>query len=826
MESSLPLSSLRLLVPPLRLMSAVMWQVVERRCVEHYGMLEDFVCAVTEEVPELLTDRQRALLLLGLRAKISQKRIGEHVAPELIQTHLDRIQSIRLTQSNDKDFEDAKARLLAYTTRRPGDRWAFGQFFNSELESLVCVFLSRLERMLPLPDFKQAASWLDTVPGGVDECLQSTPCSDVLRSVLQSQMCCREHLENSDTSPAQTNLLSFFPDCFPNIMVYPPTANSDSESNLLPGYGTDDERGEEPEVFCVKREDDQRFRATKLIGRDQGLASQTAGEAVSSNQSILGFIVQSQSVMIIPQASQPSFAVVSQSMPSLALPVACRGQTGVDSPSVQDRSSVEINSAPLSTHKPHAFPLNVIPESSDTPGDCVMVESDTDNPANERSFSETQTANVSHGSRRVAHKCPVCGKCFVYRCQVLRHLVTHTRGRRRCSRCGDSFPAPGDLSDHKRSVCTDATFDCPQCGKGFASLREQYRHRLTHRTNACFQCGLSFRTQVELSRHHKTHWAQTLHQCCLCGKRFRLRSSLTNHKQTHSPGGGFACTQCKRVFASAKERAAHRQMHRIPTLSCPECGETFTSQAKLIKHQQSHPASQGGEGPRYKCRYCEETFTGLTLMRIHQRSHIVDRPHKCGQCEKSFTTLGSLQSHLRTHSEEKPYLCPQCGKRFRTKDGMEGHLRIHKGEKPFRCSYCEKRFTALAGLNVHVRQHTGERPYVCEVCGKAWPSGGDLQKHMRCHTGERPYSCANCGKAFAISCHLTEHMKTHSGEKPFPCPECGKSLKRKFDLKKHLLTHSEVRPYPCPQCDKSYTRRTHLNRHLQTHAAELLTAPS
>ncbi|XP_019898107.2 zinc finger protein 135-like isoform X2 [Esox lucius] len=803
-QSPLPLSSLRLLVPPLRLMSAVMWQVVERRCVEHYGKLEDFVCAVTELVPELLTDRQRASLLLGLRAKISQERIGEHDTPEL-QTHLDRIQSICLTQSNDEAFEDAKARLLAYTQRLPGDRWAFGQCFNSELESLVCVFLSRLEEMLPVPDFKQAASWLDTVPGGMDECLQSAPNSDGLRSVLRSQMCGRERLGNGDASPAQTNLLSFFPVRLQDMTAYPPTADSDSESDLLPGDAADRERGEEPEAVGVEQADGRRPRATELIGRDRGSGNRFAA---LSDWGTLGFVVQSQSVMIIPQAGRPSLTGVSQSMPTLALPVACRGQSGVDSLSVQGRPSPEMNTAPVSKLKPHASPENIISESSDRLVECIVVESDTDNPAGESSSSETQPANASHSSRRVAHKCPTCGKCFVYRCQVLRHLATHSRG------------------DHKRSVCADATFDCPQCGKGFASLREQYRHRLTHKTNTCFQCGSSFRTQLELSRHHKTHWAQPLHQCCLCGKRFRLRSSLTNHKQTHSPGGGFACTQCQRVFASAKERAAHRQMHRVPKLTCPVCGETFTSQAKLIKHQQGHAASQGSEGPRYKCRYCEETFTGLTLMRIHQRSHIVDRPHKCGQCEKSFTTLGSLQSHLRTHSEEKPYLCSQCGKRFRTKDGMEGHLRIHKGEKPFRCSYCEKRFTALAGLNVHVRQHTGERPYVCEVCGKAWPSGGDLQKHMRCHTGERPYSCGDCGKAFSISCHLTEHMKTHSGEKPFSCPECGKSLKRKFDLKKHLLTHSEVRPYPCPQCDKSYTRRTHLNRHLQTHSAELLTAPS
>lgn len=69
--SAPPLSSLRLLIPPLRLLTAAMWQVARQQSVKHYGMLEDFVSLVTEAVPQLLTDRQRSLLLLALRAKVS-----------------------------------------------------------------------------------------------------------------------------------------------------------------------------------------------------------------------------------------------------------------------------------------------------------------------------------------------------------------------------------------------------------------------------------------------------------------------------------------------------------------------------------------------------------------------------------------------------------------------------------------------------------------------------------------------------------------------------------------------------------------------------------
>uniref|UniRef100_A0A3Q3X5X7 C2H2-type domain-containing protein n=1 Tax=Mola mola TaxID=94237 RepID=A0A3Q3X5X7_MOLML len=369
--------------------------------------------------------------------------------------------------------------------------------------------------------------------------------------------------------------------------------------------------------------------------------------------------------------------------------------------------------------------------------------------------------SISHNSQRVAHKCPQCGKCFIYRSQVIPLTTTGT----------------------------------------------------VNLTHTCFQCNAVFKNKTELLSHQRIHRARTIYQCDLCDKEFHHLSSLSNHKQTHLDRGGFSCSRCEKVFESAKERDAHRLQHRLPDLTCTVCNQTFSSQTPLLRHLQTH--SVEGAEPCYNCRFCDQTFS-VTQLRIHQRTHTF-RSYQCDQCSKTYSSLTGLHSHQASHTNESRFLCPQCGKRFKTRDGLEGHLRTHTGERPYRCPYCPKDFTALAGLNVHVRRHTGERPYVCTVCGKGWPSGGDLQKHMRTHTGERPYVCQDCGKAFSISCHLTEHRRIHTGEKPFSCPECGKCLRRKFDLKKHMLSHSSIRPYACVYCPKSYTRKTHLNRHLLTH---------
>ncbi|XP_038592450.1 oocyte zinc finger protein XlCOF6-like [Micropterus salmoides] len=101
--SPLPLSCLRLLVPPLRLVSAAIWETVQQKVVANYGLLDDFVTAVTEIVPELLNRRQRCLLSLGLRAQLSLEMCRPEQIIDLatIQPHLDIITSLWNTECSD-----------------------------------------------------------------------------------------------------------------------------------------------------------------------------------------------------------------------------------------------------------------------------------------------------------------------------------------------------------------------------------------------------------------------------------------------------------------------------------------------------------------------------------------------------------------------------------------------------------------------------------------------------------------------------------------------------------------------------------------------------
>ncbi|CAL8262057.1 unnamed protein product [Lota lota] len=686
----LSLSSLRMLIPPLRLFSAVMWEVARQQRTSHFGMLEDFVSLVTDAIPELLTGQQKSLLLLGLRAK--EVLNGEvAVDPEAVRHHMERIHTVSMETDSSvlKQWASSLQAFCHTAQERPEEaqqhllQTLLDHDFTLALESLLCHFLSRLDQSFPIPDFKQAAVWLSAPSAGLEECLQEIDSNrDELKNLLSNQTYRLGHTSTPACSGAEDHLLSAL-----SRLKLPPASP-----------------------------------ASKLLVQSEPAAQQRSRQEEEEDN--------------------------------------CHATgSGKERDTVIGQSQASTKQLTVALNRSHNTPVIHVFSRARPTGKAIS-------PSDTLSTSAS-SAQTDHNTQRLAHKCPQCGQCFIYRSEVLRHLRTLQ---------GCSGPPP---------------------------LAQVYR--------SCFQCASGFQTDSELKAHIQTH--QVPYQCSHCHKRFRLSSTLTTHQQTHATAGGFTCGRCVRVFHSAGELRAHRQTHRhaqpaSPRLGCPACSQTFATQTALFRHQQTHPAT---DRP-FKCSVCDQVFTDLTQLRIHLREH-KKRSFQCDQCPKSFITLSNLQVHARRHSTPQAHLCSQCGKRFWTRGGLENHLRLHNGEKPFCCQYCGKSFTALAGLVVHIRLHTGERPYVCRECGKGWPSKGDLQKHTRTHTGERPYVCQDCGKAFTISCHLSEHRRSHTGEKPFSCPKCGKCFIRKSTLKIHIHTHSDKRPHACSYCQKSYASRNHLNRH-------------
>ncbi|XP_061663913.1 uncharacterized protein zgc:113263 [Syngnathoides biaculeatus] len=246
--NDLPVHYLRLLAPPLQLLSAAMWRVVQQGLVDHYGMLEEFVTMVTELVPELMSYSQRAQLTLGLRARLVLELCrGEQPADmRTMQPHLDRIKApvstakdhhstIDLVEESEVNFvelvhsllEDPMERKYFFEEIFPV---YFGPKYDAALEMLVWEFISRLEELLPVPDFTQLAALLGDAPSFLSDCLQSFfPPAD-MKALL-------EHHRNLGHFEEKDPRLLPMDDCILTSMSLPPgTKAATDATSYLPAH--------------------------------------------------------------------------------------------------------------------------------------------------------------------------------------------------------------------------------------------------------------------------------------------------------------------------------------------------------------------------------------------------------------------------------------------------------------------------------------------------------------------------------------------------------------------------------------------------------------
>ncbi|XP_077777998.1 uncharacterized protein LOC114592009 isoform X4 [Podarcis muralis] len=226
-------------------------------------------------------------------------------------------------------------------------------------------------------------------------------------------------------------------------------------------------------------------------------------------------------------------------------------------------------------------------------------------------------------------------------------------------------------------------------------------------------------------------------------------------------------------------------------------------------------SSAGDKKKRHFCPDCGNSFTVLASLVRHQRSHTGERPYKCLECGKGFRDKGGLVKHRRIHTGKKPHECHECRKRFTERDALIQHQKTHLGDlrKRYLCLECEMSFLSKGGLERHQRVHAGERPFQCPECEKSFYDNGSLVRHQRTHRQDRPFSCLECGKRFNIRSNLTRHEILHKEAKPFQCADCGKQFSRKG----RYLKHAREKPYDCPVCGKAFCERGDMVRHQNQH---------
>ncbi|XP_056133206.1 zinc finger protein 99-like [Lampris incognitus] len=857
----LPLSSLRLFIPPLRLVSAAMWQVVQRGDVQDYGLLEEFISTVTDIVPELLNPDQKAQLLLGLRAKVILDicRAERMTDLETIEMHLERIKTLISTwaaqpcfaevEFPESNFVDQIESLLKDPAEKeklfqdvfPID---FGPDYDNALQMLMLDFLSRLERLLPIPDLQQTASMLSAVPSALEECVQSVPDPQQLKTVLQYHTTLG-HLDLIDET--QT-----IPSSFGNCIL--------SSLSL-------------PQLEKVVIDADQIQLQTPSEQMHGCMTVQVEGETVT----LLDYI----------QIEQPSGLAEEQDS------VKFEAEEDPDGAIIDEENAVAIGSTEeginhqnlADTLKPASFqPLKqskrlqlkrkAAKEKKDSSGLTTKRP--------RRKFSNNKT-------------CPVCGKNFLRATAMRRHQEIHSENRQlryKCPNCDKRFRDQYDMTRHNMRVHEKEELlkdEVENEGSGDPGTSESQEAKY------CFLCGKYFARRVDMERHMKSHSEDRPYKCAYCEKKFKNPYVLKRHQKEickskdlekpnfgHSnaatkssdsklclegPTDGKICPICSRILPCTADMSKHLRSHTEERpFICVTCEKGFKYKDTLKKHQIIH----SHEGIRE-----EQTKTvEQILAEADQQSFIIsldrennpdppaatsgeilsaapEQPTKkavkvCPVCARAFDSVKILNKHMQCHTEDRPYHCVHCKRRFKHMHGLKRHQiyaichkkmvrfttlkKDHKGgaghdtqqgtplKIPVWCSNCGKHFEYLSALKEHqenICKVEMKEIMKCDDCGKEFKSMTMLKVHQRIHD---PLYCKECGKILANKPAFERHKLMH---KPIQCTMCEKTFTLLRRLREHYeKQHNFTGPYPCTQCEKTFTQLSYLAIHERVHNGE------
>ncbi|XP_029969834.1 zinc finger and SCAN domain-containing protein 2 [Salarias fasciatus] len=883
-DPGLPLSCLRLLVPPLQLLSAAMWQLAKQKDVMNYETLQEFVFVVTEAVPGLINHRQRAQLILGLRARLilelCKGSARGSVDCQLIQSYLARLP---ITSSNtdyrDSDVKTTESTFIALVQsllKDPIERAYFftevfpveyGPQYDAALHVLLWELLSKLEKLLPVPNLKQTAAWLGSTPRAWEECVKSSAgdLSSVLEHYRSSGLLKMTYGPSSTIGSCIMSALSIPPSQKTNVSVTPESIHN--YANIL---------------NPVSLPGADQYSVVAIYTEVEVRASQEEEEEVieSAEVQVQTDFYEEEIEAVMEAADARSeesgeAAGVAKALETLTKTFALRKESlGPETASRRSNDSylhheLESGDGPheINTHKEHESSHQreangenddgKQPEGSESNSSSFALLKDSRQSPPQHFSSEppeTQESDSSAAARRSTRLQTKPPLSWQETCK-LKKMTREISGEPKMS-SADLSAAPsviaikgidkGDSED-----MTSIIFSCSQCPFHVSDpTSPAHFHMQSIRTEVyktfsgasftpspsstdeiftsikLFPKGATEQSEADPAHHQSkappppSGGRQKALTCETCGKTFTRTSDVRRHQLIHTGERPFHCSRCERTFQHSWDLAKHESKHHgvAISFSCQLCRSSFANlRALTVHHRKCH--SQESQLPQI-CSICSQSFASAAELLEHRKSHASARRYVCQQCGEDFDSLLARSQHRQTHQVKRQFKCPHCEKTYTRRSDVKRHLSTHTGERPHQCPQCGRRFSLRFMLMKHLRVHTGERPFQCSHCPKSFTLVSVLARHERMHTGEKPFLCSQCGKGFLSQGELQKHHRSHVDDKPFSCPQCDKRFKSKKSQREHIASHSGARPYPCNYCGKCFTKPYALTRHNLIHTGE------
>lgn len=253
------------------------------------------------------------------------------------------------------------------------------------------------------------------------------------------------------------------------------------------------------------------------------------------------------------------------------------------------------------------------------------------------------------------------------------------------------------------------------------------------------------------------------------------------------------------------------------------------------------------------CPLCGETFS-TDLLTYH---HVLSTHHLllCVLCALAFDNEQSLYSHFdcHNHSSESAtaqHACGLCGMSFVSEDGLTLHHTVHTIDRKARQHVNKKKKRKVIdgdspskkrvkeddeeGGSADEGEGGNERanrfpPAICSHPSHTTPlcftSDEDLQSHQS--TGHSLFQCfaVDCDTFFPSASALSDHLirahvskseeakEAKGGIVPSHCPYCGLVWSKKTPKTEHL--HRHVKPFHCVVCTMRFARKTRWRNHVK-----------
>ncbi|XP_073347084.1 uncharacterized protein [Pagrus major] len=814
----LPLSSLRLIVPPLQLVSAALWEIVKQGAVVYYGLLEEFITTVLETVPELLTDTERVQLVMGLRAKVVLELCcnDDFASQQTLKPHLSRIN----TYIENHDKETSSSEVTASVTN-------FLKLVNTLVDD-------QYQRDI----FYQTSLWLSQSPSILKECADFMNQPEPLKTLIQHHKHHGHKVLQVPSSSADDCILS-------SLSYHLPNVEDDKGDTLVKSGSTCvsqdwqrdnslDSESKEVKVDHFKEMKTELMWNVEINGQqhaddlteDQGASIEVILQPFDESESNDEDNMDKKWLRHLKTGSRTS----SKSFKCLVCGKEFGSINKLKKHKNTHRGSFKnkmIQSKPIPADKIKKS----LPSETDT-GPSSVVPQESSDPAQEQ---------MCKRSSRVK-QCSVCREVFTCSTDLMSHMRCHIeQSPYLCSYCGKDFDNYKDYETHQEDQCRVSKQHSQDNPPSNAKKSKRENPVVSSGTSAvqpckspltCQKCEQVFTYYKNFEKHQskcserapKRKKQKYPKYLIIKGCNFQSADNTnvscdeTSSETAKTPVSAddadasqvisrtFKCTMCEKNFSKIPLMSKHYSMsHKVTdSYPCSLCKTTFVRLYELVRHQQNKKL--------YQCAVCKKCFS-KSGRKDHDKIHTASvTPRVCETCGQSFRFLAHLVLHQRKHREEQPNVCSHCGKQFSSKDCLRAHMVKHTDGFP--CPVCGKKFYRKLYLKWHLYKHTGQEPYLCDTCGKGWPTAHLLKLHMSQHTEERPFKCEDCGVCYKRESHLIAHRRAvHIRLRPFLCEVCSKAFRLNSELKQHMIVHTGERPFSCPRCGKKFKKKCHLRQH-------------